>query len=89
MKGQRGKADLKLSKSRVRLLANGSAIDLHKEINRAMHEETVWLRPEKFKIILAWFQIFQEFRRTYDIKWDEDLLDYMSEIGRIFDFDIF
>ena len=34
-----------------------------------MKENTVWFRPEKYKILLSFLQVFQEFRRTYRIKW--------------------
>ena len=52
-------------------------------------EDTVWFRPEKFKIILSFLQVFQEYRRTYRIKWPQVVQDYMDFFSSLVDFDIF
>ena len=43
--------------------------DLNDALDDHIESETVWFRPEKFKIMLSFLQVFQEYRRTYRIKW--------------------
>jgi hypothetical protein len=56
---------------------------------KQLEEETVWIRPEKWKILLSFLQVFQEFRRTYRIKWPDVVQDYMEFFSGLVDFDIF
>ena len=58
-------------------------------ITKQLEEETVWIRPEKWKILLSFLQVFQEFRRTYRIKWPDVVQDYMEFFSGLVDFDIF
>ena len=58
-------------------------------ITNQLEDETVWIRPEKWKILLSFLQVFQEFRRTYRIKWPDVVQDYMEFFSGLVDFDIF
>ena len=59
------------------------------EAGKVMEQDTVWFRPEKYKILLSFLQVFQEFRRTYRIKWPPMVEEYMEYFSGLVDFDIF
>lgn len=47
----------------------------------------IWFRPEKFKILLTFVQIFTNFKRNYGIKWPTIVTDYMRLFG-LFQFNL-
>ena len=50
-------------------------------------ETRTWLKPEKFKIMLSFFQIFSGFRDTYNIQWPKQVTDLMEMYTKLnFDF---
>jgi ankyrin repeat protein len=59
------------------------------DVDEHMKNETVWFRPEKYKILLSFLQVFQEFRRTYRIKWPPMVEEYMDYFSGLVDFDVF
>ena len=68
---------------------NTNASELNQYLEEHDHDDTIWFRPEKFKIILSFLQVFQEYRRTYRIKWPQIVQDYMDFFSSLVDFDIF
>merc|ERR1711871_217846 len=44
-----------------------------------MHEKqaSMWFRPEKFKIMLAFVQIFSQMKSNYGVRWPHLLAEYM------------
>jgi hypothetical protein len=48
-----------------------------------MHEQqaTMWFRPEKFKILLAFVQIFSQMKSNYGVQWPPLLAEYMRLFG--------
>ena len=66
-----------------------NASELNQYLEEHDHDDTIWFRPEKFKIILSFLQVFQEYRRTYRIKWPQIVQDYMDFFSSLVDFDIF
>ena len=68
---------------------SGDFKGLNEALTDHIEADTVWFRPEKFKIILSFLQVFQEYRRTYRIKWPQVVQDYMDFFSSLVDFDIF
>ena len=58
-------------------------------VQDSMNNATVWFRPEKYKILLSFLQVFQEFRSTYRIKWPVMVEEYMEVFSGLVDFDVF
>jgi predicted outer membrane repeat protein len=59
------------------------------DIQSRMDNDTVWFRPEKYKILLSFLQVFQEFRSTYKIQWPPMVEEYMEMFSGLVDFDVF
>lgn len=44
-------------------------------------EQSVWIRPEKYKILLAFFQIFSQYRSNYEILWPSSVSEFMRRFS--------
>ena len=75
-----------LRDNRVKKMASHA---LRKEIDAVVSDETIWFRPEKWKIMLSFLQVFSEYRRTYKIKWPALVSEYMGFFSGLVDFDVF
>merc|ERR1712159_860027 len=73
-----GGANTLLTRKKTQIKRTQDAESLNKLLTEHMDEDTVWFRPEKFKILLSFLQVFQEYRRTYQIKWPQKVQDYMD-----------
>jgi hypothetical protein len=54
----------------------------------AHEQENKYVRPEKFKIMLAFFQVFSQFKNNYNIRWPKAVTEYMRQFAS-FNFEIF
>jgi hypothetical protein len=50
--------------------------------------ETKWFRPEKFKILLSFVQIFSQVKQNYGVPWPGAISDYMRALA-FFNLDLF
>merc|ERR1711871_1558059 len=86
----RGKSKILAHSAKGKLKRAVTSMTMARRLQEAQQEvedaKTRFFRPEKWKIMLTFFQIFSQYSSVYEIPWPEKVLEYMR-IFKLFNLD--